>query len=203
MYYTSYKANSASFSIVLGSFSAVVSTTLGILLLGEALSWQKILGVVLVLAGIAYVNYRKGEKLSLYNLYALAGGFFFGIAFTIDKSIVTTALHPTMYVSLICFGVALVSFLASGKRIIQESKTLQVIDFRPMFFSALFGTLFNVFTQFSYINGGDVGKVDAINNSTVFGVILIELVVFKERESLRKKLLAASLAVIGIILFTL
>lgn len=94
LYYTSYKANSASISIILGSFSAIVSTSLGILFLGEEFSLLKLLGVALVLAGIAYVNYSKELKFSLPNLYALGGGIAFGIAYTVDKSIVVSNVHP-------------------------------------------------------------------------------------------------------------
>lgn len=201
-YYTSYKANSASLSIVLGSFSVIVSTTLGILFLGEQLNLLKALGIIAVLIAIFIVNYSKGAKLSKYNYFALAGGFAFGLAFSIDKSFVIGNIYPTLYVGLLCLTVALISLLLGYKTIKNDVKGLVLADYKPMFLSAVFGTMFNTFTFFAYLNHGDVGKVDAMNNSVVFFVILFEVLLLKERTNLKKKLLAAAIAVLGIWSFT-
>jgi len=202
LYYTSYKANSASLSIILGSISVVVSTLLGIVVFGEGTSLVKFLGILGVLLAIGIINYSKGLKLSKYNYYALGGGIAFGIAFTIDKSFVIATMHPAMYLGLFCYAVAIVSLVAGYKTIKSDAIGLVPRDFLPMISSAFFGALFNLFTFFAYTNGADVGKVDAMNNSVVFFVILFEILLFKDKTNLLKKVIAASIAVLSIWSFT-
>jgi drug/metabolite transporter (DMT)-like permease len=202
-FYTSYKANSASLSIILGTVSVLASTTLGILLLGEGANLVKFFGIISILFAIFIVNYTKGATLSKYNYYALIGGIAWGVAFTVDKSFIMSSIYPMMYVGLMGLSVAFVSFLIGHRTIIKEAKGLAIKDFYPMVSSSIFGVLFNAFTLFAYFYGGDVGKLDAMNNSMVFIVILFEILVFKDSKDLKKKILAAIIAFIGIWSLTL
>ena len=74
LYYSSYKEGSVSVSTVLGSLSIVMSTTLGIIFFQESFSLMKILGSLLIITSIIYLNYTKNEKLKKANLLALGGG---------------------------------------------------------------------------------------------------------------------------------
>jgi len=197
LFYTSYKGNSPSISIVLGSVSVIVSTTLGIVFFHEGTSLEKFIGIALVLFAIVVANIRKNEKFNKFNLLALLGGICFGIAYTLDKSF-ALQLPPGIYVALLCFSVAIVSVALRGKHIIKESKPLKLHNFYPMFASATFGTLFNFFTFKSYGLGGNVGVVDAMNNTNVFLVVLMEMVLLKDRTNLRQKIVAAGLVGAGI-----
>jgi len=51
--------------------------------------------------------------------------------------------------------------------------------------------------------GGEVGRIDVLNNSTIFIVITIEFFLLKERKNLPKKILAAIIASIGATLLVL
>ena len=71
-------------------------------------------------------------------------------------------------------------------------------EFKPILASAFFGTLFNFFTFMSYKNSGNVGVVDAMNNSSIFIVILFEIFLLNDRTNLLKKLISAGVVTIGI-----
>lgn len=197
-FYSSYKGNSPSISIVLGTISVVISSLLGTLFLHDKYTTLMVVGIALVLSAISFLNLNRKEKLTKYNLYAVLGGICFGFAFTLDKSIVTT-VSPFMYLGLMCLSVAIVSVVTSFKHIKKEFGVLVGSNFLPMISSAIFGASFNLFTFFAYRNGANVGVADAINNTTVFFVIALEIILLKDRSNIVKKLLAATIATLGVI----
>lgn len=175
---------------------------LGAFLLHDSYSVLKVVGIVLILSAIFFLNFNRKEKLNKYNLFAILGGLCFGVAFTIDKSMVT-AMSPFMYLGLMCLSVAIVSAITSFKLIIKETKGLVAKNFIPMVSSASFGSAFNLFTFFAYKNGANVGIADAVNNTVVFVVILLEILLLKDKTNLFRKLLCALVAVSGAILISL
>lgn len=198
-FYTSYKGNSPSISIIFGTISVVISSLLGTIFLHDTYTVPKVVGIILILSAIIFINYKKTEKLSKYNLYAILGGMCFGVAFTLDKSMVTT-ISPFMYLGLMCLGVAIVSAITSFKLINRETSKLKSKNFLPMLSSATFGSSFNLLTFFAYRYGANVGVADAINSTTVFFVILLEIILLKDRGNLTKKILTAVIAISGVIL---
>lgn len=198
-FYTSYKGNSPSISIIFGTISVAISSLLGTIFLHDVYNIIKVIGIILILSAIIFLNYKRTEKLNKHNLYAILGGTCFGVAFTLDKSMATT-ISPFMYLGLMCLGVAIVSAITSFKLIKRETRKLKGKNFLPMLSSATFGSSFNLLTFFAYRNGANVGVADAINNTTVFFVILLEIILLKDRENLSKKVLASLIAVSGVIL---
>ncbi|EFK96195.1 hypothetical protein LDC_1793 [sediment metagenome] len=59
--------------------------------------------------------------------------------------------------------------------------------------------LYNFFTFTAYTLGGEVGRVDAINNSQVFLIIMAEYFILKHKDYIFKKLLAAAIAFTGVL----
>lgn len=201
-FYTSYKGNSPSISIIFGTISVVFSSLLGTLFLQDHYSVRLVIGIVMILSAIIFLNYNRQEKLNKYNLYAILGGTFFGAAFTLDKSMSTT-ISPFMYLGLMCLGVATVSVITSLKLIKNETGKMHRKNFVPIIMSALFGSTFNLFTFFAYRHGANVGVADAINNSAVFLVIFLEIAILKDHSQLGKKVAAAAIATAGVILIGL
>lgn len=198
-YYTSYKTNSPSLSIVLASVSIIVSTTLGVVFLKEPLLVQKLIGVLLICISILIANYKKGLRFDKFNLFALLGGIFYGFAFSLDKFNIVRLTNPQFYVSLLSFSVAIVSLVFCKKLIFREAKKLKPKNFLPMLSAATFGTLFNLFTFKAYSLGGHVGAIDALNTSSVFLVIAFEMFLLRDRKNLRKKVIASTIAFLGIV----
>lgn len=198
-FYTSYKGNSPSISLIFGTISVVISSILGTLFLHDRYTRAMVIGVVMILSAIIFLNYNRKEKLNKYNLYAILGGMCFGVAFTLDKSM-TTTISPFMYLGLMCLGVAIVSVVTSIQLIRKDLSKMSPRNFIPMISSSIFGSSFNLFTFFAYRTGANVGTADAINNTTVFLVILLEIFLLKDKENLFKKVLAATIATLGVIL---
>lgn len=201
IFYTSFKGNSASISIILNNISVIISTILGVIFFSESTMPMKLVGLLLVIVAIFIANYKKSEKFSIYNLYAILGGALFGLAYTFDKSLSLT-IPPAMYVALLCFSVALVSLIFTGKHIAQETKRMSLKNFYPIFSSATFGTLFNFFAFASYRAGGGVGVVNAITNSSIFPLIFLEIMLLNDKIELKKKIIGASIGIAGIVILS-
>jgi len=200
-FYTSYKTNSPSISIILGSISVVVSTTLGIIFFNESTQLGKFAGLAMILFAIVAVNYNRQDRFTKHNLYAFLGGLCYGTGYTLDKSF---AIHmpPMAYVGLMCLSVAFVSLILKAGSIIKESRKLSPPNFIRMAVAGLFGILFNFFTFTAYSKNGNVGVVDAMNNSSVFLVILMEMVLLKDRTNFVKKLSCAALVGAGMVILS-
>ena len=69
-----------------------------------------------------------------------------------------------------------------------------------MLISAVTFLIWNKLNFLAYTVGGEVGKIDSINNSVVFVIILLEIIVLKVRDNLPRKFMAALIAFVGIFL---
>jgi drug/metabolite transporter (DMT)-like permease len=202
LYYSSYKEGSVSISNILVGISSVVSTFLGIVFFKESSNIFKLIGLLLVITAIVYVNYSKNQKLTKSNLLALAGGIIFGTTFTIDKRFVLD-IGPHLYQFLLCMSVPLVSLLFRGRKIISELKNIKQSDFKIMLTSAFFFFGYNKLLFWAYQKSGEVGRIDAINNTVIFFVIILEFLILKEKSNILRKFIAASIAFVGVTLLAL
>ncbi len=201
LYYSSYKEGSISISTVLGSLSIIVSTTLGIVFFQESLNWLKIFGSLLIINSIIYLNYTKNEKLKKANLLALAGAGLYGIGYTMDKGF-ALQFTPHIYQVLFAYSIGLTGLAFRGRKIFSDLVRVKLSTFKVMLISAVTFLIWNKLNFVAYTIGGEVGKIDSINNTVVFIIILLEILILKVRENLPKKLLAASIAFVGIFLLS-
>jgi len=200
--YSSYKGNSASISQVIFSFSAILSSILGIILFNETVTIFKFIGILLILAGVIFASIKKGEKISRYNLLALLAAFIYAILTINDKSF-ATAINPHVYQVLSMPVFLIVSLLFSGKKIMKEIRLIDMSLFRSILLSTIAFTISNKLTYLAYSTGGEVGRVDAINNSTVIFIIILEVLILKDKSNLRTKIIASMLTVSGVLILGL
>ena len=195
-YYQSFKSNSVSISAVLATISSVITTTLGILWFGESTNIYKFVGAFIVFLAIIIVNYQKKLHFDKYNLYALLGGLFYGVAYATDKYFVIST-SPDFYQIALCFGVGMASFVFRPKQIISELKLFQKKLIPSIVSAVIFFFMYQKFLFWAISIGGEVGRIDVLNNTTIFVVILLEVFLLKERKDLKRKIFAAIVATIG------
>lgn len=195
-YYQSFKSNSVSISAVLATVSSIITTILGIIFFNESTNIYKFIGAVIVFSAIIIVNYQKKLQFDKYNFYALLGGLFFGMAYTDDKYFVLSS-SPDFYQIMLCFSVGMASFVFRPRQIITELGKFQKKLIPSIISSVIFFFLYQKFLLQALSIGGEVGRIDVLNNTTIFVVILLEVFLLKERKGLKKKILAAVIATIG------
>lgn len=202
LYYTSFKHGSASISIVVASISIAVSTILGILLFSESSNLIKFIGITLIISAITALKTKNSTISSKQIAPALMGGTLYGIAYSLDKHF-SIQLNPHLYHVFFAWSVALASLVYQGKKIYSEHSKLHKRLLNSMLVAGLLFFCFNKLTFMAYHLQGEVGKIDAINNASIFLVLLVEIIIFRETDHILKKLLTAIIAFIGVVLLGL
>ena len=197
-YLKSLQVENISLSGIFGSFSIAVSTVLGIYFFGESVTWMKFLGIGLILIAILSFNF-KNTILEKNHYFGIIAGVLFGICYTLDKGLVEN-IPPIVYIFWNFLFLAIFAFLANPKEIIDSIKLKLSGVYKLTIATGFFYLLFNVLTFTAYTVGGEVGKVDAINNGQVFLVILFEYFILKHRGSIGRKFIAAAIAFAGILI---
>ena len=197
-YLRSFKVNNISISSIFVSLSTVVSTSMGVVFFNEGIYLYKVLGIVLVLLAIISLNV-KNLSLEKNHFYGLVAGALFGIAYTLDKKIVQS-VDPIIYIFWVFTLVAFFGFLFNPKAVIDMVKNARFEYYRPILISGIGYFLYNFFTFSAYKVGGEVGRVDAINNSQVFLIILVEYFIIRHKDNISRKLISAGIAFTGVMI---
>lgn len=200
-YLRSFKVRNISFSAIFISGSVVITTTMGIIFFDEGIYATKFVGIALVLLAIILLNWRN-SSLEKNHYYGLLAGALFGVTYVLDKSIVGK-IEPLVYIFWAFFLVAFFGFLMNPKGVIDSVRGKTLRAFKPVVFSGLGYFFYNLFTFYAYRQGGEVGKVDAINNTQVFLIILFEILILKRTRSIALKIITACLAVAGVVILGL
>lgn len=199
-YLKSFQVKNISVSTIFVSSSILISTSLGIIFLHEGLYFAKILGILFILGSIVSLNI-KNASLEKNHWYGLFAGLIFGLAFILDKNIITIgAINPFVYIFWSFSLVALFGFLLKPQEVIKDIANKKLNDYTQIAVSGSGYFLFNFFTFNSYILGGEVGRVDAINNSQIFLIILFEFFILRHKTSLVRKLITAMIAFTGVMI---
>jgi drug/metabolite transporter (DMT)-like permease len=201
-YYQSFKGNSVSLSAVLATVSCLITTFLGILFFNESTTLLKFIGSFIVLCAIVIVNYQKKLHFEKYNIYALLGGLFYGVAYTADKYFIISS-SPDFYQIVLCFSVGMASFVFRPRQIIRELGKFEKYLIPSIASATIFFFLYQKFLFWAISIGGEVGRIDVLNNTTIFIIIFLEVIFLKERSNLKKKIIAALIAFVGATLLAL
>jgi drug/metabolite transporter (DMT)-like permease len=145
---------------------------------------------------IIVVNY-KNIVLERNHFYGLLAGLIFGIAYILDKSIVLN-IHPLVYMFWLFLLTSVWSFILGIKSVANSVRNKRLSNYWPIIISGIAYFLVNFFVFTAYRFGGEVGRIDAINNSQIFLIILFEFFVLKQTEGTARKIFSAGLAIIGI-----
>ncbi len=195
-YLRSFKVKNISFSSIFGSVSILVATTLGIIVFNESIHPLKFVGILLVLCAIVMLNYRN-VHLERNHFFSLISGLIFGICYTLDKSILQS-VSTLVYMFWTFLFAALFGFLLQPKNIIDSVRGKKLSAYKLVVLSGTCYFLYNVCTFSAYRFGGEVGRVDAINNTAVFFFILFEYFILSHKIAVRRKIVAAVIAYVGV-----
>lgn len=202
LYYTSYKTGSVSINAILLSSSIIVTTILGIIFFGESTSLGKIIGSLIVISAIIFLNYEKKFVWKPGNNYALAGAALYGVAFTLDKAM-SLSITPHLYQIFFGFSIGITGLLFRSKIIFSDLKKIHKHTLIAGLVAACAFFIWNKLNFVAYTVGGEVGRIDSINNSVVFLIIILEFLILKDRSNLSRKIAASIFAFIGVTLLTL
>lgn len=187
---------------ILSSTGAVWGLVLGTLFFGEIITIIKIAGVVLVVAA-SLTPFVKKEKVVLgrYQKYILIAAFFYALGAVFDKKLNSYG-SPISYIALsfTIYGFVMLAFY--GKRTLKAfNKAFRKIEFwkgtliNGVLYAFAFWALFK-----AYQEGGEISRMFPMTLSTSVIVPILGVVVLKEHDKWKRKLIAVIILLFGIFL---
>ncbi len=191
--------NASIFTVVFSSralFTVIAST----IFLSETLLIKQFFGVFLILAGIVLVsskatkfNFGKGE------IFAILAALCFGFANTNDRFLLKT-LDVYPYVFLV-FIVPALFILGINLNVISKIKVFtEKIILSKMIFLCVFYALSAITFFYALRIGNNSSQIATINLTSVILTVLLSVLILREREDFLKKIIAALLSFVGLIL---
>ncbi len=204
-YYPPYKHLPISETTITLSLQGVFALLFGLLLFHtETFHILRLLGGALVIFSVAIVSQEKGKwKFNKFTLLFLVATLLFGMGTVVDNTIIAHKFFSSV-VFLMIFNFGITAFFIALFRPQTVKKLHTIYKDRKAALAVILGSFTNGLSFFFVYNAYKLHIVASqaqllLATQTVF-VVLLGVVVFKEKGSLRKKLFAGVIAMIGIYL---
>ena len=184
---------------ILGQLSTVFLIAWGIIFFKEAIVIKKMIGALLILIGNVIVLYRKGKfELNKYVVFSLLGNLAMSIGVSVDVGI-SDQFNMPIYVALTLIVPSLILLL------VDKVKISNVIDeFKNgnkksiVLVGCTWGIM--IITMLRAYQFGSVTTIAPIASITTILNVFVAYFYLKEKNSLLKKVLAALIVILGIVL---
>jgi drug/metabolite transporter (DMT)-like permease len=201
--YTGYKSLESLEASVQGQFSKlrlVFVLVLGVLILGEALLWSKILGTALILMGVLFISPLKNFSFTTKGvLWVVASALFGALAFLTDKYTLQY-FNVEEYIFLIYAIPALYLYPFVRKK---TSTVFSLLKRRtwPILISIGLSAIGYFFMLYAF-KSSDVSIVVPLVEVSILFVILGGIFILHERTHMLRKALSGALVIAGVLLIT-
>ncbi|OGE78047.1 hypothetical protein A3J19_01040, partial [Candidatus Daviesbacteria bacterium RIFCSPLOWO2_02_FULL_41_8] len=171
-----------------------------LLFLGEAFNTPKIIGTILILISVVYVSAKKkGIKLNKGHIYALLAAFCIGIGFVNDSYILRNA-DTISYAALAFIFPAVLTLIVFPSSTLKLKYYLNLGILTKILLLGVFYSIGLVASYLSYKAGGNASQIVPIGQSVVIITVILAALFLGERENVSKKIIAAILVSIGVLL---
>jgi len=190
----------ASKTTILGSSSALWTIIVALIFLGESFDLSKVIGVVVILGGIVFVSLkRESFSSNRGDLYVLGSALCYGVAFANDTFILRQS-DALSYLAVAFLLPGLLILVLRPKtikdlKLFLNPRVLLRMTIMSIFYSASAITIY-----LAYQKGGAASQLAPIGQSVVILTVLLAAIFLGERENLGKKLVAATMTTVGILL---
>ncbi len=184
---------------ILGQLSTVLVITWGILFFKEQIIFKKVIGSFLIILGNIMVLYKKGKfEFNKYVFFSILGNISMSIAISIDVGI-SERFNMPIYVASTLIVPALIIGLVEKikiKDIINEFKVGNKTAI--MVVGATWGTM--ILQMLRLYQFGEVTTIAPLCAITTILNVFVAYFFLKEKDSLMKKIIAAVIVVLGMVL---
>lgn len=188
----------STFSII-KQLSTVFMIVAGLLFFKEEFVWKKIIGAILIIFSNILVFYQKGKtKFNKYILLGILSNLVFSVALFLDVNI-SDNFNLAFYVAMTLLLPAL--FITIAERVKFSNIKNEFINGNKkaiLITSLSWGSM--IVVQLRAYQLGDVTSVSPLCALTVIGNVIIGYLFLNERNNLLKKLIAAVLVIISVLL---
>jgi drug/metabolite transporter (DMT)-like permease len=200
--FKAFKTIQASEVVILLTTSSLWTIIIALLFLGETLSFTRVLGVLIIFTAVVLVNYNKkfNFQFSKGVVYALIAAFCIGVAFANDAYILNFGVDVTSFTAVSFFLPSMVILLVNPKLLLEVNKFANTRIVVKMFLLGFFYSIAAIAAYLAYQAGGGVSQLAPISQSRVVLTVILSALILKEKDNLSKKLFAAGLVTVGVLL---
>ena len=184
---------------ILGQLSTVFLIAWGIIFFKEEIILKKILGAMLILIGNIIVLYRKGKfELNKYVIYSILGNLAMSIGVSVDVGI-SDKFNMPIYVALTLIIPSLMILLVDRVKISDVVNEYKEGNKKSILLvSSSWGIM--IITMLRAYQFGSVTTIAPIASITTILNVFVAYFLLKEKNSLMKKVIAAMIVILGIVL---
>lgn len=184
---------------ILKQISTVFMIVAGIIFFKEQFLWNKIMGAILIIFSNILIFYKKGKfKFDKYVLLGVLSNLSFSIAMFLDVSISDNFNLP-IYVAITLIVPAILIFIFDRIKFSEIKTELKNGNKKAMIITSITWGL-SIFSQLRAYQLGNVTTIAPLCALTVILNVLVGYLFLKEKDSLLKKIFAAILVIISVIL---
>ena len=197
------KLSSGSTQII---FSSIViwGALLSWMILGSRFGVLQLAGILLLLCAILMVQYQRGFGLTSGAgiwLVLISAACFAG--FQVSSAVLSKSMPTGTYLFLAYLSDTLLLGIPYAGRIIRDLRAVRASWgslAKVIFLTGLASVLYNLFAYLAYHAAPDAGIVVVLLTTQVILAVLLSILFLHERNHMRRKLLAASLAVVAAVM---
>jgi drug/metabolite transporter (DMT)-like permease len=193
------RMNPSRFAIIFAS-RAVFTLIFSSLLLQESLTGNNFLGLILILVSIIMLNYVKGTwKFSKGDIFAFYTAFAFGTSNTNDRFLLATIdTYPYMVIGFLL--PALVNLLIFRKRFLPLKSFVNQHYLTKMLVLCVIYAGSAIFFFLALQKTDNSSQLASLNLLNGVITVMLSIWIFKEKDRLGVKILAAGISLVGLML---
>lgn len=201
--YTAIKSIEISKFSILFQLSAVITVLFSVFLLREPFSFLQFIGLALIIAAIVLVTLKRNRlnlSLDKGTIVALASALVTGIAFANDAYILrTNDVFTFTFLAFMIPGIILaltqIKQIKTAAVVVADRKVLPIL-----IFTAILYAIGTIAVYSAYQHARNAGQIISLNQVTTILVVIMAAILLREREGIVKKILAAIMSALGVIL---
>jgi len=171
-----------------------------VLFLQESFSLKQVLGALLIVASIILVSWKfKHLAIGKGQIYALIGAMMFGLGLANDSFIVANNDVPSYFsFAFILPAIAILMIYPTSVKNINFFLNINIILKVSLF--SLFAAISAITYFLAYQLGHNAAQLASINQISTILTVILAMFILKERSDFLRKIFAASISVLGVIL---
>lgn len=199
--FKAFKLIEASEVTIILATSSIWTVISAMIMLGESVTPANFLGMILVLSGVAVINFHSRQlKLQRGHLLALIASIFLGVGFTNDAYIISHYQSISSYLALAFVMPALVAILYMPKAIKHVPFFFKSPQLLPVLGAATLYALAGITIFSAFKSGGPASIISPISQTAIIFTIILSFIFLKERDHMLKKLIGTVCAFLGVLL---
>ncbi len=192
----------ASEMTILSSTRVIFTIIVSVVFLRESFTSLNILGTVLILSSIFLVTFvKRGVKLNKGTIYALLMALFSGLAIVVDSYNVKN-YDPVSYNAIVNLLIGFMILIAYPKTLLQWREFTEISLLRKILLLVVLSSVQAIAVLHALAISGNTAQIGTIMQASVIVTLILAIILLKEKDNLVRKLIAAVLVTLGVILLS-